>query len=231
MTFIAVVPVITSLFLFVVEINGRSDFAPPKFPKRGLSGLSRKSCSDAQALGLANTWTYNWGVVPDGKPSGEVDCDPPQVKEFVPMIWGCWPPTASAPNCTFTVTPDVRDAWKRNGVTHLLGFNEPDNAGQSNLSPLQAATYWKELDLFASTFEPPLKLVGPGMTHWDETGGTPWLDQFLGNLSSSLQSNIVAFAQHDYSGDATGIIARAEALQKKYKKKVWLTEFSVGIVT
>ena len=52
----------------------------------------------------------------------------------------------------------------RAGVKHLLGFNEPDNKGQSNLSPAQAATYWHQLDDFALTFTPPLALVGPGDT-------------------------------------------------------------------
>lgn len=66
------------------------------------------------------------------------------------------------------------------------------------------------------------------MTHWDSSGGSPWLDQFLGNLSAAMAGRIVAFAQHDYSGDAAGINVRATALQKKYNKKVWLTEFSVG---
>jgi hypothetical protein len=30
------------------------------------------------------------------------------------------------------------------GATHLLGFNEPDNSGQSNLSPQAAAAAWKQ---------------------------------------------------------------------------------------
>ena len=193
--------------------------APPTFPKRGTSGLSHVTCSDASALNLANTWTYNWGIEPDGTHAA---CKRPQVAEFVPMIWGCWG------NCTSTVTPAVRERWTANGVTHLLGFNEPDNKGQSNLTPTKAALYWKQLDAFASTFSPPLKLVGPGLTHWGKDGSSPWLEQFLGNLSTAMAARIVAFAQHDYSGNAQGIIDRSTALYTKYKRKVWLTEFSVG---
>ena len=47
-------------------------------PKRGLSGLSRASCSDASTLGLQSTWTYNWGIDPDGRDDGRPPCNPPQ---------------------------------------------------------------------------------------------------------------------------------------------------------
>jgi hypothetical protein len=66
------------------------------------------------------------------------------------------------------------------------------------------------------------------MTHWDDTGGSPWLDHFLGNLSDARKSRIKFLGQHDYSGSPTQIIAKAEAAFKKYKRKIWLTEFSVG---
>jgi hypothetical protein len=65
--------------------------AGPAFPKRGTSGL--QGCNDASALGLADTWHYNWGLSPD--PLGKTDvhnqvCDPPRAVEFVPMFWGCY---------------------------------------------------------------------------------------------------------------------------------------------
>jgi hypothetical protein len=195
--------------------------------KRGLSGL--KGCTDATALNLNPSWHYNWGVWPNlpdagGNPghNGERICNPPMAAEYVPMLWGCYG------NCTADLWPGYRKDWASIGVKALLGFNEPDNLGQSNLTPKQAAIYWEQVDDFAQTFSPPLTLVGPGMTHWDETGGSPWLDQFFGNLSDTRLARIKFLGQHDYTGSATGIIARAEAAYKRYGKKVWLTEFSVG---
>ena len=196
-------------------------------PKRGLSGL--EGCSDATSLNLASSWSYNWNLWPtlrdvggNKMQPGATACDQPQTAEYVPMFWSCWT------NCTTSLWPTVRADWKGLGVKYLLGFNEPDNAGQSNLTPEQASIYWDQVDDFANTFDPPLELVGPGMTHWDETGGSPWLDQFLGNLSDARKSNIKYLAQHDYSGDADGVIARANAAYKKYGRQIWLTEFSVG---
>ena len=195
--------------------------------KRGLSGL--QGCSDAKALGLANSWEYNWGLWPtqpdsdgDTTPLGSQPCEAPRTAEFVPMFWGC------GGNCTGSLWPSFRRDWASIGVTAILGFNEPDNKGQSNLTPEQAARYWHQLDDLAQSFDPPLTLVGPGMTHWGKDGGSPWLDQFFGNLSGARAARITFLAQHDYSGDAHGIVARANAAFQKYGRKVWLTEFSVG---
>ena len=196
--------------------------------KRGLSGL--EGCDDATALNLQSSWEYNWGTWPTAKdadgddtPKGALQCGgKPRVAEFVPMFWGC------GGNCTSGLWPTFRDDWKAVGVTHLLGWNEPDNDGQSDLTPEQAAIYWYQLDDLAQSFDPPLKLVGPGMTHWGDDGGSAWLDQFFGNLSDARAKRIVALGQHDYSGSAEGIIKKANAAYKKYNRPVWLTEFSVG---
>ena len=88
------------------------------------------------------------------------------------------------------------------------------------MTPEQAALYWFQLHDFAKTFDPPLTLVGPGMTHWTEDGGSPWLDQFFGNLTDDHIRGIKFLAQHDYSGSAKGVLAKANALYKKYNKKV-----------
>lgn len=133
-------------------------------PKRGLSGLA--GCGDATALGLENSWHYNWGLWPttvssDGTdyPDGTVTCPKPVATEFVPMFWGCHSGAgASAPphgsrssNCVEdAVWAHVHDDWAKVGVRYILGFNEPDNPGQSNISAADAAYRWAELDDFAS---------------------------------------------------------------------------------
>ena len=93
--------------------------------------------------------------------------------------------------------------------------------GQANLTPKQAALYWVQLHDFANSFKPPLTLVGPGMTRWGEDGGSPWLDQFFGHLTEDHIRSIKFLAQHDYSGNAKRIIAKADAAYKKYGKKVY----------
>jgi len=204
---------LSTLFLWIGAVTAT---------KRGLSFMD-DSCEDATVLGLNDSWYYNWGYLPDGKGP---HCDPPRAVEFSPMFWGC------GTNCTIGLPPNYRELWKQAGVQTILGFNEPDNANQANLSPSKAASLWPQIQAVASQFSPPLQLVGPGMTHWDSTGSI-WLDQFFGNCSKlQLQgcdpSLIKYIAFHDYSGDVEGIISRADAAFKKYGRKVWLTEFAVG---
>ena len=135
---------------------------------------------------MAHVHRYNWGLTTHvgGMPGGNKPCLPHRAAEFVPMFWGC------NGNCTASITAGIRAGWAAAGVAYILGFNEPDNPGQSNLTPENAALHWCQLDDFAQTFDPPLELVGPGMTHWTDDGGSPWLDQFLGNLSSDRQGRI-----------------------------------------
>ena len=97
--------------------------------KRGLSGLV--GCNDARALGLDKSWWYNWGLNTNvgGMAGGNEPCSPHRASEFVPMFWGC------SGNCTAGITADVRAGLAAAGVAYVLGFNEPDNPGQSNLTP------------------------------------------------------------------------------------------------
>merc|ERR1711874_116777 len=67
-------------------------------------------------------------------------------------------------------------------------------------------------------------------THWSAEG-TPWLDEFFGNCSSvsGCDPSLIKYvAFHDYSGNPDTIINNANGAAKKYGRKVWLTEFSVG---
>ncbi len=43
------------------------------------------------------------------------------------------------------------------------GFNEPDNSGQANLTPLQAAKYWPQVQAVAASAN--LTLVSPALTY------------------------------------------------------------------
>jgi hypothetical protein len=54
------------------DLTGNS--APAVMRKQGLSWTSH-DCGDAEALGLNDTWTYNWGLMPQGlKPSSTPWC-------------------------------------------------------------------------------------------------------------------------------------------------------------
>eukprot|EP00935_MAST-01C_sp_MAST-1C-sp1_P002368 g2368.t1 len=210
------------------QTNERSEL------KRGLA-LRGGTCADAEVMGLHDSWYYNWAAEPHAGEGAYCACDMSSARpcdsankiaaEFVPMLWTC-----KTTDCSQDLPADYRSAWMQSGVRALLGFNEPDNAIQANLSPAEAASRWPSVQRIADEFDPPLALVAPGMTHWNN-GGSEWLDQFFGNCSHFAECDVerisyVAF--HDYSGNAASIIRNANAAWQRYGKKVWLTEFAVG---
>merc|ERR1719265_1733978 len=123
------------------------------------------SCNDMDALNLADSWYYNWGSVPDtitsfrpGKCFGV-----PRAAEFVPMIWGC-----GKTGCTFPA--NYQYIWEQAGVSHVLGFNEPDHVDQSNMTANEAAHNWVSMQMMAAGFSPAMKLVSPAPATYNAEG-------------------------------------------------------------
>ena len=67
-------------------------------------------------------------------------------------------------------------------------------------------------------------------TGLDDHGVSPWLDQFFGNCSlvGCNRSKIAFIAFHDYQGDVSKILSRAEGLLRRYGKPTWITEFAIN---
>jgi hypothetical protein len=98
-----------------------------------------------------------------------------------------------------------------NGATHLLGLNEPDNAGQAHLTPQAAATAWKKYMqpvrrhlkpsrrsrlTSAAQYAGKLKLVSPAVTDGPAPGGLAWLDAFF---AACAGCTVDAVAIHIYN--------------------------------
>jgi hypothetical protein len=102
--------------------------------------------------------------------------------------------------------------------THLLGFNEPDNAGQSNMNVSYALDLWPQLEAAG------LPLGSPGCT---EGGTFSWLREFMaGARERKLRVDFLAL--HWY-GDCTKPATLGSFLQQahdEFKMPMWLTEFS-----
>jgi hypothetical protein len=106
------------------------------------------------------------------------------------------------------------------GTTHLLGFNEPNSAGQSNLSPARAAALWPAVVATARTAG--LSLVSPAPAG----NGVAWLDAFFAACGGCL-AGIDAIAQHTYACSADALRSDL-GLYVKYGKPIWVTEFNCG---
>ena len=104
----------------------------------------------------------------------------------------------------------------------VMGFNEPDNSKQSNLTVQTALDNWSRLSAKSTT------LVSPA------TAGNPlndgaWLKDFV---AGSPSPRLDAVAVHWYKGpDAKKFKSDIQAICDLYKKPVWVTEFAPQTVS
>lgn len=126
--------------------------------------------------------------------------------EYVPMRWGLYYNTYANINSKLD-------------VTHALGFNEPDNASQANMTVAQAIAEWP--NLMASG----LRLGSPAPTD----GGLDWLYSFI-DQADALNYRVDYVAVHFYKcgWTASQLHDWLWAIHLRTHRPVWLTEFNNG---
>ncbi|WP_211247697.1 glycoside hydrolase family protein [Cryptosporangium arvum] len=149
-------------------------------------------------------WYYTWGTDPVPAPAGV---------SFTPMIWG-----------EDSVDERTLSTVKQRGDT-LLGFNEPDFASQSNLSPARALELWPSLQ------DTGMRLGSPAPAFGAATDGS-WFDQFMtGARAKGYRVDFIAL--HWYGGDFTTANAvrqlrsYLQAVHDRWNKPIWLTEYAL----
>jgi RNA polymerase sigma factor (sigma-70 family) len=172
--------------------------------KKGVSVWQFTGLKDALS-DVGAKWYYNWAANNDGMagPSGV---------EFVPMI---------------RAQSDVTDATlaqaKREG-TELLGFNEPDQGGQANMSPDDALAAWPKLEATG------MRLGSPAVAYGGDTAGG-WLDQFMsGAAAKGYRVDFITLHWYgsDFSAAAVNqFLGYVDAVHKRYNKPIWVTEYGL----
>lgn len=154
--------------------------------KKGIGLAESKGYSGKQLEALQVAWYYNWGS------QSKITTTVP----FVPMIF-------SKRTVDMALQTDI-----------VLGFNEPDNSKQSNMSVDEALKHWPKVVAMA-------KRVGaPSMA------GNPlfgdWLPQFM-----QANPKVDFITVHWYKGiQSKKFIKDLEAIHTSYKKPIWVTEFA-----
>lgn len=154
------------------------------------------------------SWHYSWA----GRlPGDEVE---PDGVEFVPMIWGYWGNSDGFKGLIRELHEDNLSGRRK----HLLGFNEPDQKSQSNMSVDRALKAWPYL------MWTDLRLGSPGAVHPDNE----WMQEFMRKAEEqNLRVDFVTM--HWYGGpNADSLIKRLHKVHKMYGKPIWITEFAVG---
>ncbi|MBU2666002.1 ricin-type beta-trefoil lectin domain protein [Actinoplanes bogorensis] len=174
------------------------------------TSVAKKGVSTWQFNGLSGAmsdvgakWYYNWGTNNDSMPANA---------EFVPMIWD-----------ENVVTAANLAKVKTEGKT-LLGFNEPDLAGQAEMTVEQALDLWPQLQATG------MRLGAPAVAFGGDTPGG-WLDRFMtGAKARGLRVDFIPLHWYgsDFSSAATGqFMGYVKAVHDRYKLPIWVTEYGL----
>lgn len=148
---------------------------------------------------------YSWGARRPKELAAEID--------FTPMMWG-----GGSEEKVSAKLEILREAIARGEVNHLLGFNEPDQKEQSNMSVERVVELWPRL------MELDVPLISPGCVHPDRE----WMREFMEQVDQK-QLRVDAIAVHSYGGpDPVHMMRRLARVYQEFGRPIWITEFAVG---
>jgi hypothetical protein len=173
-------------------------------PYKGLA--SYNGCTDLGVLGTS--WFYTWNASSSACANNQ----------FVPQIWG-----HPGENIASEIT-----AAASKGYPYVLGFNEPDNTGQSNMSVAAAITLWPQLTSNKAL------LIGSPATSANSAGQT-WMSSFMSMVNNDTTGalRVDFIAMHWYGWNAGSCEPSAATLESYLKwveaipgnRPIWITEW------
>ncbi len=173
----------------------------------GLWGADAETAGrDVDRVGLS--WYYTW--TPD-RPEGMA-----ARATFVPMIWGP------------TIAEDSELAKVDRTAPALLGFNEPDNPTQSNMTVEDAVALWPKLEALG------MRLGSPSMSSNSPdpishvVGDDSWLSRFMSRADAQgLRVDFIAMHYYTVDPDPAVMAADLEKVHARYGRPIWVTEWGL----
>lgn len=171
--------------------------------KKGVAFPNRAKDWSYRTSDLKANWMYSWG--------NTLADEIPENVEFVPMFWG----KGSITEENLTRVQQLIDEGK---VKYVLGFNEPDNGNQANMTVDEAIALWPKLESLG------VPLISPATVGVDNT----WMKKFMQKADEQgLRVDYVAM--HSYGGaSALNFINKLKQAHELYKRPIWVTEFAVA---
>jgi Glycosyl hydrolase catalytic core len=175
-------------------------------------GVANSPCAARTLLNVS--WYYNW------EQSETEPCTAGAGGAFVPMIWGHTGAEQTAASIQSAVAGFVSKGYK-----FVLGFNEPDNTGQSNIAVGPAIALLPSFDNASIA-------VGTPATQANATGQT-WFKDYMGQVAANTELRADFIAIHWYGWNAGSCDAQAAQLESYIKyaegfpgnRPIWLTEW------
>jgi hypothetical protein len=177
---------------------------PAKASKKKGVGVWKFDGAKAALADVGAGWYYTWSATDDiPGPSGV---------EFVPQIRA----KADASDATLKRAKAAGDV--------LLGFNEPDMAGQADMKVEDALAAWPKLEATG------MRLGAPAVAYGGDTPGG-WLDRFMsGAKDKGYRVDFIPIHWYgsDFSAAAVNqFLGYVDAVHQRYDKPVWITEFGL----
>lgn len=122
--------------------------------------------------------------------------------------------------------PGLNQDWKKKGINHLLGYNEPDRPDQANMTVAQAIQGWSGL------LATGLRLGAPAVSD----GGLNWLYEFMDQAdAAALRVDFVPVHYYratadpgDAKGSADQFYRFLKGVHDRVKRPLWITEWNNG---
>jgi hypothetical protein len=171
-------------------------------------GIAGGACKVRTAMNVS--WYYNW------EGSENEACAVANGVEYVPMVWGA----DTAANIQIAVA-----GFASKGYENVLGFNEPDNTTQSNITVASAIA-------LLPAFDSAKIAVGTPATQANTTGQA-WFTTYIADVAASTTLRADFIAIHWYGWNAGSCDAAASQLEGYIKyaeafpgnRPIWLTEW------
>jgi len=154
--------------------------------------------------GYKTSWIYTWS------PWNTKQGDAAHI-ELVPMLWGGGAHIADFMN--------AQNDGVFNSVSHILGFNEPDQGGQANLDPNTAAGLWKQ---YLQPLSGKGKRLGAPATA-SNAAGKAWLQRFFSACSGCT---IDFIPLHWYGSNHDSFTSYVTDMHNTFGRNVWITEWA-----
>jgi beta-glucanase (GH16 family) len=134
--------------------------------------------------------------------------------EYVPMMWGDWinDPRWGTATGDGSLGGDPVSSLGSAGT--LLGFNEPNQSGQANMTVARALELWPQLVATGAR-------LGSPATSGD---GMAWFNSFM--AAGPKVDFVCAHWYLNLDGNLAALAARLDYLWTTYGKPIWLTEIS-----
>ncbi len=194
-----------SMFKASILFFGVSAFAAIENPQKiGIGSWEQTSTDDAlrtvEQYGFG--WYYDWRTTQ----LWGTNTSPIRKVPFVPMIWGRTHVNEPVPTIA--------------GV--VLGYNEPDNPHQANMTVEQAITLWPKL------VGTGLRVGSPAPTVDQALGSTSWLGRFMAQAESrGYRVDFMTVHYYKANKDVAAFKTYLEAIYAAYKRPIWVTEWAL----